>query len=174
MKIATGVMSGVLVALTATAALAQTPYDDQVCRQWASQNANYAQAQANNNAAGSALGGVARYACSSLLARTFGEGFPLGTLLVNVLGSFIIGFFATATGPDGRVLVSPNARLFVTVGLCGGYTTFSSFSLQTLTLAQDGEFIRAGLNVVGSVALCLVSVWLGFIAAQALTAVRGS
>jgi CrcB protein len=123
-------------------------------------------------AAGSALGGVARYACSSLLARTFGEGFPLGTLLVNVVGSFIIGFFATATGPDGRVLVSPDARLFVTVGLCGGYTTFSSFSWQTLVLVQEGEVVRAGVNVGASVGLCLASVWLGYIAAAALSRVR--
>jgi len=123
-------------------------------------------------AVGSALGGVARYACSSLVAGAFGETFPLGTLLVNVTGSFIIGFFATATGPDGRVLVSPDTRQFVMVGLCGGYTTFSSFSWQTLVLVQDGEVVRAGLNVGASVALCLVSVWLGFIAAAALNRVR--
>jgi CrcB protein len=60
------------------------------------------------------------------------------------------------------------------VGICGGYTTFSSFSIQTLTLAQDGEFLRAGLNVGASVVLCLLAVWLGFIAAAALNAVRGS
>jgi CrcB protein len=123
-------------------------------------------------AAGSALGGVARYACSSLVASAFGETFPFGTLLVNVIGSFIIGFFATAAGPDGRMLVSPDARLFVTVGLCGGYTTFSAFSWQTLVLVQDGEVVRAGVNVGASVVLCLVSVWLGYIAAAALTRVR--
>jgi fluoride exporter len=123
-------------------------------------------------ALGSALGGVARYACSSLVAGAFGETFPFGTLLVNVIGSFIIGFFATATGPDGRVLVSPDARQFVMVGLCGGYTTFSSFSWQTLVLVQDGEVVRAGVNVGASVVLCLASVWLGFIAAAALNRVR--
>ena len=123
-------------------------------------------------ALGSALGGVARYACSSLVAGAFGETFPLGTLLVNVVGSFVIGFFATATGPDGRVLVSPDARQFVMVGLCGGYTTFSSFSWQTLVLVQDGEVVRAGVNVGGSVVLCLVSVWLGYVAAAALNRVR--
>jgi CrcB protein len=88
------------------------------------------------------------------------------------VGSFIIGFFATATGPDGRVLVSPDARLFVTVGLCGGYTTFSSFSWQTLVLVQEGEVVRAGVNVGASVGLCLASVWLGYIAAAALSRVR--
>lgn len=124
-------------------------------------------------ALGSGLGGIARYACSGLVANWFGQGFPWGTMLVNVVGSFIIGFFATLTGPDGRLLVPGDARQFVMVGLCGGYTTFSSFSLQTLTLAQDGEFVRAGLNVGASVVLCLVSVWLGYIAAAALNAVKG-
>ena len=125
-------------------------------------------------ALGSALGGVARYACSSLVATWFGQTFPWGTILVNVVGSFIIGFFATLTGPDGRVLVPGDIRQFVMVGICGGYTTFSSFSLQTMTLAQDGEFMRAGMNVGYSVVLCLVSVWLGYAGAAALNAVRGS
>ena len=125
-------------------------------------------------ALGSALGGMARYACSSLVANTVGQTFPWGTLLINVLGSFVIGFFATLTGPDGRVLVPGDTRQFVMVGLCGGYTTFSSFSLQTLTLAQDGELARAGLNVVLSVVLCLASVWLGHVAAAGLNAVKGS
>ncbi len=123
-------------------------------------------------ALGSALGGVARYACSSLAAGAWGETFPLGTLLVNVVGSFVIGFFATATGPDGRVLVSPDARQFVMVGLCGGYTTFSAFSWQTLVLLQEGDLARAGLNVGLSVALCLASVWLGAVAAAALNRLR--
>ncbi|QUD86491.1 fluoride efflux transporter CrcB [Phenylobacterium montanum] len=125
-------------------------------------------------AVGSALGGMARYACSSLVAGWFGQAFPWGTLIINVLGSFVIGFFATLTGPDGRVLVPGDVRQFVMVGLCGGYTTFSSFSLQTLTLAQDGEFVRAGFNVVASVVLCLVSVWLGYVAGAALNVLKGS
>jgi CrcB protein len=125
-------------------------------------------------AIGSALGGMARYGFSSLGANAFGEAFPWGTLLVNVSGSFIIGFFGTLTGPDGRLLVPGDVRQFVMVGICGGYTTFSSFSLQTLALAQDGEMLRAGLNVVLSVVLCLLSVWLGFVAATAVNAVKGS
>jgi fluoride exporter len=125
-------------------------------------------------ALGSALGGIARYACSGWVANWFGQAFPWGTLLVNVLGSFVIGFFASLTGPDGRLLVPGDARQFVMVGLCGGYTTFSSFSLQTLTLAQDGEFLRAGLNVGGSVVLCLLAVWLGYVAAAMLNAVKAS
>ena len=125
-------------------------------------------------ALGGALGSMARFGCSSLIANWFGQTFPLGTLVINVLGSFIIGFFATLTGPDGRLLVSGNLRQFVMVGICGGYTTFSSFSLQTLTLAQDGEIFRAGLNITASVVLCLLSVWLGYIAAAGLNAVKGS
>lgn len=112
-------------------------------------------------ALGSALGGVARYGLSGLVARSFGETFPWGTLIVNVLGSFLIGFVATLTGPDGRVLVSPVTRQFWMPGIFGGFTTFSSFSLQTLSLAQDGEWTRALANVTLSVALCLLAVWLG-------------
>jgi fluoride exporter len=125
-------------------------------------------------ALGGALGSVARYGASSLVAESIGQTFPWGTLLVNVSGSFVIGFFASLTGPDGRVLVAPDMRQFVMVGICGGYTTFSSFSLQTLTLVQDGEVMRAGLNVVASVILCLTAVWLGHVAAAALNTVRGS
>jgi CrcB protein len=119
-------------------------------------------------ALGGALGSVARYGCSGLAARWFGETFPWGTLIINVLGSFVIGFFATLTGPDGRVLVAPDARQFVMVGVCGGYTTFSSFSLQTLNLVRDGDMLAASGNIVGSVALCLLAVWLGHVAASAL------
>lgn len=125
-------------------------------------------------AVGGALGSMARFACSSLVANWFGQAFPWGTLIINVVGSFIIGFFATLSGPDGRLLVPGDVRQFVMVGICGGYTTFSSFSLQTLTLAQDGEMLRAGLNVGASVMLCLFSVWLGYIAAAAITSVKGS
>jgi CrcB protein len=112
-------------------------------------------------AAGSALGGAARYGLSGLVARAFGETFPWGTLVVNVLGSFLIGFVATVTGPDGRLLVSPALRQFWMPGIFGGFTTFSSFSLQTLSLAQDGEWSWAAANVVLSIVLCLAGVWLG-------------
>ena len=79
-------------------------------------------------------------------------------------GSFIIGFFATLTGPDGRIFAGATTRQFVMIGLIGGYTTFSSFSLQTLNLVNDSEWLRAGGNIVGSVVLCLVAVWLGHVA----------
>src|SRR5258707_10687351 len=123
-------------------------------------------------ALGGALGTVARYWFSGFVARIIGETFPWGTLLVNVSGSFIIGFFATLTGPDGRMFVGSTARQFVMVGLCGGYTTFSSFSLQTLNLLDDGEWLRAGGNIVLSVALCLIAVWLGQVLAVSLNTMK--
>ncbi|HVO17212.1 MAG TPA: fluoride efflux transporter CrcB [Alphaproteobacteria bacterium] len=123
---------------------------------------------------GGALGSMARYWCSGFVADRVGETFPWGTLLVNVVGSFIIGFFATLTGPDGRLIAGSAARQFVMTGILGGYTTFSSFSLQTLNLARDGEWLRAGGNVVLSVVLCLLAVWLGHLAAAALNQMKGT
>jgi len=123
---------------------------------------------------GSALGGGARYWLSGYIASHVGETFPWGTILVNVTGSFIIGFFASLTGPDGRFLVSPTARQFVMIGLCGGYTTFSSFSLQTLSLARDSDWTRAGANVLLSVFLCLIAVWLGNICAAGINQIKGA
>jgi CrcB protein len=119
-------------------------------------------------ALGSALGGMARYGCSGLVAMRFGETFPWGTVVVNVVGSFVIGLVATLTGPDGRLLVPVEARQFVMLGVLGGFTTFSSFSLQTLTLVQDGEWLYASANVLLSVTLCLLAVWLGHLAATAI------
>lgn len=116
-------------------------------------------------ALGGALGSIARYWASGFVAQRFGETFPMGTLVVNITGSLAIGFFATLTEPSGRVLASPSFRRFFMVGICGGYTTFSSFSLQTLNLARDGEWCRAGLNTVLSVAACFFAVWVGHVAA---------
>lgn len=124
-------------------------------------------------ALGGALGSVARFGCSGFVATHVGETFPWGTLLVNASGSLLIGFFATLTGPDGRWLASSGTREFVMIGLCGGYTTFSSFSLQTLSLVQEGQWFRAGANVLASVAVCLVAVWLGHILALSLNALKG-
>lgn len=114
---------------------------------------------------GSAVGGMARYWCSGFVADRWGETFPWGTIAVNVIGSFVIGLVATLTGPDGRLMVPSQARLLVMVGLCGGFTTFSSFSLQTLTLVRDGEWAKAGANIVLSVVLCLAAVVLGHLLA---------
>lgn len=125
-------------------------------------------------AAGGALGSIGRYAVSGLVAAGFGETFPWGTLVVNVVGSFIIGFFGTLTAPDGRLFVGSGTRQFVMTGLCGGFTTFSSFSLNTLNLLNEGEYLYAGGNIVGSVALCMISVWLGSISAAALNQLKGA
>jgi CrcB protein len=111
---------------------------------------------------GSALGGMWRYALSGLIARRIGETFPWGTLVVNVSGCAVIGLFAAFIGPGGPWPGSLTVRELVLIGLCGGYTTFSSFSLQTLSLAREGEWGRVAGNIVGSVALCFIAVWLGF------------
>ncbi len=110
---------------------------------------------------GGAAGTGARYWLSTFIALRFGQTFPLGTLVINIIVSFVIGFFATLTGPDGRWMVNPQFRQFFMIGIIGGFTTFSSFSLQTLNLAQDGEWLWACLNIIASVVLCLLSVWLG-------------
>jgi CrcB protein len=119
-------------------------------------------------ALGGALGSIARYGCAGLAARWVGATFPWGTMFVNLAGSLLIGFLATLTAPDGRLLASPDARAFLLIGVLGGFTTFSSFSLETLNLVRDGEWLSAAANVVGSVALCLVAVWLGHAGAAAL------
>jgi len=123
-------------------------------------------------AVGSAAGGVARYWCSGVIARLIGETFPWGTFVVNVLGSFVIGFVATLTAPDGRVFIGSTARLAIMAGFCGGFTTFSSFSIQTLNLLNDGEFLYAGANIGLSVILCLVAVWAGSALAVSINALR--
>lgn len=111
---------------------------------------------------GSALGGMARYGMSGAVARRIGETLPWGTLAVNVLGSFVIGIFAALVAPGGAAAGERAAGAFVMTGLCGDYTTFSSFSLQTLNLARDGEWSRALANIVASATFCLLAVWAGF------------
>ena len=125
-------------------------------------------------AAGGALGTVARYFLSGVIADAFGQTFPWGTLIVNVSGSFVIGLFASLTGPDGRFLVSGMTRQFVMIGICGGYTTFSSFSIQTLNLANDGEWLYASANIAGSVVLCLIFVWIGAAVGAAVNQLKGA
>ena len=125
-------------------------------------------------ALGGAIGSLFRFWLGELFAWAGVTAFPWSTLVANVTGSFLIGLVATLTGPDGRLLVAPEWRLFWMVGICGGYTTFSSFSLQTLTLAQGGEWGKAGLNVVLSLVLCLLAVWLGHVAASALNRLEGA
>ena len=124
-------------------------------------------------AVGGALGSISRFWASGLVANRFGQSFPWGTLFVNVTGSFIIGLFATVTAPEGRWLVGGSGRNFFMTGFCGGYTTFSSFSLQTLTLAQDEEWLYAGGNAVLNLVLCLVAVWLGHILGEEINLRKG-
>ena len=118
---------------------------------------------------GGALGTGARFWLSGFIAQRYGSVFPLGTLVVNVTGCLIIGIFAALAESDSRFLVSPEFRQFFMIGVCGGYTTFSSFGLQTLDLIRDGDWLKAVLNTVLSVACCLVAVWLGRVLALTLT-----
>ncbi|SUE63030.1 fluoride efflux transporter CrcB [Roseomonas gilardii] len=113
---------------------------------------------------GGALGTLARYAVS-VLALPISRDLPWGTILINVAGSFVIGFFGTLTLAHGRFPVSENIRLFVMIGLCGGFTTFSSFSLQTLDLLRSGAVLRASINIAASLLLCIGAVALGHAAA---------
>ena len=117
---------------------------------------------------GSALGGVGRFWMTNTIAQRTGELFPWGTLAVNVSGSLLIGFLAALIGPDGRFNPKLNpviVQLFM-AGLCGGFTTFSAFSLQTFRLVQAGNWLSAGANAIFSVMLCLAAVWLGHLTGQ--------
>jgi protein CrcB len=119
-------------------------------------------------ALGGAIGTLARAWTTNIMVRLAGPHFPWGTILINVSGSFIIGFFGALTASDGRFTAHPDARAFVMIGICGGYTTFSSFSLQTLDLARDGKLAAAFANIALSVILCLLAVAAGFAGAQAV------
>ena len=109
-------------------------------------------------AIGGAVGSVARHAMGMWSISVFGPAFPWGTLIVNIVGSFVISAVASMTA------LNDDLKLFLTVGLCGGFTTFSAFSLQTLSLIQAGAWGSAAINIAGSVALCLIAVWLGALA----------
>jgi fluoride exporter len=122
---------------------------------------------------GGGLGTLARWGLSGFVARHWGETFPWGTLVINITGSFIIGLFAGLTGPDGRWLAPASVRQFFIVGICGGYTTFSSFSLETLALAEKQQWFKAGANVFLSMVLCLGGVWLGHALALHLNSTKG-
>ena len=123
-------------------------------------------------AIGGMLGSLARYLAS--LAIPVFAGFPLATLFVNITGSFVIGFYSTLSGPDGRLFASTRQRQLVMTGFCGGYTTFSSFSLETFRLLHDGMTAIALLNIAVSVVTWLVAVWLGHLAASRLNRLKGS
>jgi CrcB protein len=130
-------------------------------------------------AIGGALGSVGRFWLNGIISAKFGEAsqtFPLGTLIVNVTGSFIIGVVGALAIPEGRM--DSQSRAFATqflmLGICGGYTTFSSFSLQTLNLLRDREWLYAGGNVILSVVLCMVAVWLGWLLGSTFSSMKGN
>ncbi|MDR6991978.1 MULTISPECIES: CrcB family protein [Luteimonas] len=110
---------------------------------------------------GSALGAVARFGCSVAALELLGPGFPWGSLAVNVVGSFLIGLFAAVTEPGGRIFATPAQRQFLLAGFCGGFTTFSVFSLETLYLVEAGALALAGLNLAVSISAWLLAVWGG-------------
>jgi fluoride exporter len=115
-------------------------------------------------AIGGALGTILRFGVSMGIDSAVTKGnsiFPWGTIVVNITGCLVIGFFATVTSSEGRLMVSPLVRQFVMIGICGGYTTFSAFSLQTLNLWNDNQRWEALANILISVVVCLVGVWLG-------------
>jgi CrcB protein len=124
-------------------------------------------------AAGSVLGGLARYLLSLLITHG-GSSFPWATLFVNVTGSFIIGFYNTLSGPDGRWFISAQQRQFVMTGFCGGYTTFSTFSLETVRLFGSGMRQAALVNIALSLVTWFVAVWLGHMLASRLNRLKGS
>ena len=119
---------------------------------------------------GSAVGGVARFAVAALVQQSASANFPVGTLVVNISGSFLLGFlfrYSLATSA-----ISLEVRALMTAGFCGGYTTFSTFSYDTILLLEEGRSARAGAYIGLSVLLSLAATWLGILAAKAVLAVR--
>jgi fluoride exporter len=113
---------------------------------------------------------MGRFWLAGLMARRLGETFPWGTLVVNVSGSLVIGFLAAMIGPESRSSrhLNPFILHFLMIGICGGYTTFSAFSLQTLHLVRDGQWLHAGANAMFSLALCFAAVWAGHFIGQTM------
>jgi len=117
---------------------------------------------------GSALGGMGRFWLAGIISQRWGDSFPWGTIFVNISGSFVIGLLAALASTEGRLpsKLSPFAVQFFMIGICGGYTTFSSFSLQTLKLIQTGSISQASVNIALSVIACLAAVWAGYLLGQ--------
>jgi fluoride exporter len=110
---------------------------------------------------GGGIGATARYGLQGAIHRIAGSAFPYGTLVVNILGSFVIGFLMSAF--EDRFLVNPSLRIFLTIGVLGGFTTFSSFSYETMALLRDGSLAAGMANIAASVLLCLGCTWLGML-----------
>ena len=121
-------------------------------------------------AAGSAVGGMIRFLLGTFIQQRSDTTFPVGTLLVNVTGSLLLGFLLQYS--DHTPAITPQLRAMLTIGLCGGYTTFSAFSYETVVLLEDGNYKRAALYVLLSVAVSIVGVFIGLAAGRALTDAR--
>jgi CrcB protein len=117
-------------------------------------------------ALGAIIGASARYFVSGLIARNFSTTFPYGTLLINITGSLVLGFFLVYS--TERVLLDPRWRLLLAVGFCGSYTTFSSYAFESFALMEQGQWLLSGLNIIGSNALCLAGVLAGAALARGL------
>ena len=112
-------------------------------------------------AGGGAIGSVARYLFSSAVLRATGSLFPAGTFAVNVVGCIAFGVIAGAA--EQRVQLAPDLRLFLLVGVLGGFTTFSSYAFESMSLVRDGQFAWAAINIVGQVAAGLAGLWAGYV-----------
>ena len=121
-------------------------------------------------ALGSALGGASRYLLGGFIQRLFDTTYPAGTLFINISGSFLVGAFLRYAVETPTL--SPESRAFLVIGFCGGYTTFSTFSYETLVMLRTGEWSRAGAYVVSSVMLSLLGTFLGFALARQVIAFR--
>jgi CrcB protein len=117
---------------------------------------------------------MARYGFSGAVAHLTGGNFPYGTMFVNVTGGLLIGFLASLSAADSQFFIPASARLFLMTGICGGYTTFSTFSLESFNLIRSGEALAALANMLLSVALCVIAVWLGFAGAEVLGRIKGA
>jgi fluoride exporter len=117
-------------------------------------------------ALGAVVGASARYFLGGFIAKLFSSGFPYGTLVINITGSLLLGFFLVWTSE--RVLIDAQWRLLIAIGFCGSYTTFSSYAFETFALVEQGQWLLMGLNVIASNLLCLVSVLVGAALARRL------
>src|SRR5271170_2878932 len=125
-------------------------------------------------ALGGALGSMARYGFSGGIAAITGGTFPYGTMFVNVTGAVLIGFLASLSAAESPFFIPAPARIFLMTGICGGYTTFSTFSLESFNLLREGDILPAFANMLFSVVLCVLAVWIGYVAAFALSRLRGA
>jgi len=117
-------------------------------------------------ALGAIVGATARYALSGYIARAFSTSFPYGTLIVNVSGSLVLGFFLVLAGE--RLLLDPRWRMLVAIGFCGSYTTFSSYAFESFASLESGQWMLMAINIVANNALCLAAVMLGAAIARGL------